>query len=250
MPENDTVGVKTTRTSFAIVEAVDELDGPGVSELARHLDRSKGGIYKHLQTMTDLGYLRREGDTYHLGIELWLLGASVRDRFLDEQITSVIDDLAASIGHVVTLVIYESGTAAAVYASTPSEAAVQPYEPGDTLPLHASAAGKAILAYLPDDERKEVLGGDIEAYTDATMTDRDTIDAAIEEIRAQRLAREHGEYEPGVECVAAPIIESEGNPRGSVTVTSASEQLLDGRLEAEASLIVSASKSLENTLTG
>lgn len=249
MTDRDTADVKTARTSFAVVKAVAELDGAGVSELARYLDRSKGGIYKHVKTLTDLGYLRKNGDTYRLGIEFWTLGTTVRDRFLNGRITSVIDNLAASIGHVVTLVIYEAGTAVVVYASVPSRVDVQPYEPGDRLPLHASAAGKAILAYLPEAERDELLAGDLEAYTDTTMTDHETIEAAIEEIRNQRIARERGEYEAGVECVAAPIIDNSSYPRGSIAVTSASEQLLDNGLEADVSLIVSASKSLENVLT-
>ncbi|QGN07250.1 IclR family transcriptional regulator [Halorhabdus sp. CBA1104] len=249
MTRADDTGVKTARTSFAIVEAIAELDGAGISELARHLDRSKGGIHKHVHTLADLGYLVEDDGTYRLGLGFWTLGTDVRDRLMPEQVRSIIDDLAASIGHVVTLVIYESGTAAVVYSKAPATASVQPFGDGDSLPLHATAGGKAILAYLPDSECDSVLEGDLEAYTEATLTDPQALRAALGDVRQQRLARDDGEYDPAVECVAAPIVDSGGYPRGSVVVTSGTEELLGGTLEADASLIVSASKSLENTMT-
>jgi DNA-binding IclR family transcriptional regulator len=249
MDHADSAGVKTARTSFAIVEAIADLDGAGISELARHLDRSKGGIHKHVHTLADLGYLVEDDGTYRLSLGFWTLGTGVRDRLVPEQVRSLIDDLAASIGHVVTLVIYESATAAVVYSKAPATATVQPFAEGDTLPLHATAGGKAILAYLPDEERDAVLEKGLKGYTEATLTDPAAVRSALEDVRQQRLARDRGEYDPAVECVAAPIVDSSGYPRGSIVVTSGTEELLDGNLEEDASLIVSASKSLENTMT-
>ncbi|WP_181684846.1 IclR family transcriptional regulator [Halorhabdus salina] len=249
MDHADSAGVKTARTSFSIVEAIAELDGAGISELSRYLDRSKGGIHKHVHTLADLGYLVEDNGTYRLSLGFWTLGTDVRDRLVPEQVQSLIDDLAASIGHVVTLVSYESATAAVVYSKAPATASVRPFGEGDSLPLHATAGGKAILAYLPESECDAVLESDLEAYTEATLTDRDDLRAALENVRQQRLAREKGEYDPAVECVAAPIVDSDGYPRGSIVVTSGTEQLLDGNIEEDASLIVSASKSLENTMT-
>lgn len=218
------------------------------SELARHLDRSKGGVYKHVQTLTDRGYLVKDGTDYHLGLRFWTLGTAVRDRLVPDRVRSVVDDLAASIGHVVTLVIYESGMATVVYRQA-SAAPEQAFDTGDTLPLHATASGKAILAYLPQSTRSTVIEGDLEAYTDATLITRDRLKDELETVRQQRLASDHGEYDADVECIAAPIVDASGFPRGAVSVTSGSDQLLDGELEEDKSLVVSASKSLENVLT-
>lgn len=248
MSDHGTADVKTARTSFAVIEAVAAVNGAGVSELARYLDRSKGGIYKHAHTLTDLGYLRKEGDTYHLGVAFWKLGTTVRDRLLPDRIKSVIDDLAASIGHVVTLVIYENGRGTVLYCQAPPATKVKPFEEGEDVPLHATAAGKAILAYLPEPERKTALRDDLEEFTEATLTDVESIEEHLEAVRERRLARDHGEYDPGVECVAAPIVDASGHPHGSITVNSGSHGVAEGELEADESLIVSASKSIENTM--
>ena len=242
-------GIKALDTSLDVLETVAALDGAGVSEIARRLDRSKGGVYKHVQTLTERGYLLKDGTTYRLGLRYWTHGTAVRDRLTPERVRSVVDDLAASVGHTVMLVIYEGATAAVLYCKRPAETAAQPLVEGDTVPLHATAAGKAILAYLPDDERESIIGAELAAYTDTTRTDPDVLDDALAEIHDRRLAREHGEYAEHVEAIAAPIIDAGGYPRGSIAVTSEGEALLDDDSDADESLVVSASKSLENALT-
>lgn len=249
MDRSDGPSVKAVHTSLDVLETVADLEGAGVSEIARRLDRSKGGIYNHVQTLTDRGYLVEDGTTYRLGLRYWALGTDVRDRLCPGQVRSVVDDLTASIDHTVILAIYEQSTAAAVYSQTPSGDAVEPVTEGDTLPLYAAAAGKAILAYLPETERESILDDGLTAHTDATITDADTLAEELTDIRDQRIAQDHGEWVSNSEAIAAPIIDSSGYPRGSIAVVSRSEGLLDGDLEADASLVVSASKSLESTLT-
>lgn len=249
MDRSDGPSVKAVHTSLDVLETVADLEGAGVSEIARRLDRSKGGIYKHVRTLADRGYLVEDGTTYRVGLRYWALGMDVRDRLCPGQVRSVVDDLAASIDHTVVLAIYEQSTAAAVYSQTPSTDAVEPITEGDILPLHATAAGKAILAYLPETERESILDGGLIAHTDATITDPNALDKELTDIRDQRIARDYGEWVSNFEALAAPIINSSGYPQGSIAVISRSEELLDGDLEADASLVVSASKSLESTLT-
>ena len=249
MHRSDGAGVKAVHTSLDVLETIADLEGAGVSEIARRLDRSKGGVYKHVRTLTDRGYLIEDGTTYRLGLRYWALGTDVRDRLCPERIRSVVDDLTASIDHTVVLAIYEQPTAAVIYTQASSGNAVQPVSEGDTLPLHATAAGKAILAYLPEAERESVLDESLTAHTDATITDPETLAEVLANVRERRLARDRGEYVTDVEAIAAPIIDSSGYPRGSIAVVSGPERLLEGDLETDASLVVSASKSLENTLT-
>lgn len=249
MNQSDRGGIKATRTSFEIIEAIGELDGAGISELARHLDRSKGGIYKHVHTLADIGYLVETDGTYRLGLGLWSLGATVRQRMVPDRVESVVNDLAASVGHVASLVRYENGQAVVAYVQSPTDTTIQPIREGESVPLHATASGKAILAFLPEEEQDAVLDGQLEAYTDATRTNVSAIEEAIEAIRQQRLARDEGEYRADVECVGAPIVDGSGYPRGAVAVSGGSDELVGRERDADASLIVSASKSIENELT-
>ncbi|QSG09936.1 DNA-binding transcriptional regulator, IclR family [Halapricum desulfuricans] len=241
--------IKATQTSVAVLEAIAELDGAGISELARYLDRSKGGIYKHVHTLADLGYLVERDGTYRLSLGLWSLGATVPERVVPDSVESVVNDLAASVGHVTTLVLYESKRAIATYVRRPTPAATQPFREGESLPLYATASGKAILAFLPDEERNAVLEGELDTYTDATLTDPRVIESALETVREQQLARDDGEYRADVECLAAPILDKSGHPQGAVGVSYSGQESGNDELDADASLLVSASKSIENALT-
>ncbi|MCU4717867.1 IclR family transcriptional regulator [Halapricum hydrolyticum] len=249
MARSDGKEIKATRTSFAVLEAVAELDGAGISELARHLDRSKGGIYKHVHTLADLGYLVERDGAYRLSLGLWSLGATVPKRAVPDRVESIVDNLAASVGHVATLVLYESGRTIATYIRRPTSTASQPFREGESLPLHATASGKAVLAFLPDEERNAVFEGELDTYTDATLTDPETVKSTLETIRQQRLARDDGEYRTDIECLAAPILDDSGYPRGAVGVSRSREESGDDELDTDASLLVSASKSIENALT-
>lgn len=235
--------------SFEILEAVSELDGAGVSELARHLDRSKSGVYKHLRTLVQQGYLVTEGTTYHVGLPLWTMGAGARERFPVEAGRAAVDSLAASIDTVVSLVLYESGAAVSAYQQRPPGTERSELGVGDRYPLHATAAGKAVFAYLPEAERQSRLAADdFTALTDATITEPAALADELAAVRERRTAFERGEYAPDVRGVAAPILDA-GTPVGAIAVSGTESELGSTRLEDEIpGIVVSASRSVENVL--
>ena len=232
----DEPGVAAVAMSFEILEAIDDRDGAGVSELARELDRSKSGVYKHVQTLTRGGYLVKDDGKYDVALPLWALGAGARDRFPVEAGRTAVDSLAASIDNVVSLVLYEGGTAVSAYQQRPPGTERSSLGVGDAYPLHATAAGKAILAYLPEEERE------------ARLADPDSIAERLAEIREHRTAFERGEYEPSVRGVAAPILDG-GDPVGAIAVAGTEDELPTARLENDLpGIVVSASRSVESAL--
>lgn len=245
----DEPGVAAVAMSFEILEAIDDRDGAGVSELARELDRSKSGVYKHVQTLTRGGYLVKDDGKYDVALPLWALGAGARDRFPVEAGRTAVDSLAASIDNVVSLVLYEGGTAVSAYQQRPPGTERSSLGVGDAYPLHATAAGKAILAYLPEEEREARLADpDWPALTEQTVTDPETIAERLAEIREHRTAFERGEYEPSVRGVAAPILDG-GDPVGAIAVAGTEDELPTARLENDLpGIVVSASRSVESAL--
>lgn len=246
---DDEPHVAATAMSFEILEAISDLDGAGVSDLARHLDRSKSGVYKHVQTLTRAGYLVQEGTTYHVALPLWTLGSRARGRFPMDAGRAAVDSLAASIDNVVSLVLYENGTAVSAYQQRPPGTERASLGVGDAYPLHATAAGKVIFAYLPEPERTERLEEEgWPALTDDTITDPDRLAGALDEIRERRTAFERGEYDPDARGVAAPILD-EGTPVGAIAVSGTGSELEESRLENDVpGIVVSASRSVENAL--
>lgn len=246
---DDAPAVKAAATSFDVLEAVRELDGAGVSEIARHLDRSKSGVFKHLNTLTDEGYLVRRGNKYRVGLGIWALGRRVLDRFPTENAENAVDSLAASVDRTTSLVLYEGGNAVVTYVGDVDSGSGIRHAEGDTLPLHATAAGKVILAYAPAETRNRVLEGELATFTDETITDPSALRTELGEIRQRRTAIEHGEYARGVESVAAPILRAPEDPVGAIAISGTTDELDGSHVETGIQgLLVSASRSVENSI--
>ncbi|WP_436925181.1 IclR family transcriptional regulator [Halosimplex amylolyticum] len=251
MTGDDGKTVKTAITSFAVLEAIRELDGAGPTAIADHLGRSKSGVYKHVRTLADRGYLVEDGGEYRLGLGMWTLGAGARSEYPVEAGRRTVDSLVASVGHTASLVAYENGIASPVYRELPNGDVDAPGSLGESLPLHATAAGKAVLAHLPDAERRTVLDEQqLTEHTTETITDAVSLTEELTSVREQRTATELEEYREGIHSVASPVLNEHGVPIGAVSVTGAAEDLSETRLEAKISgLVVSASRSVENSLS-
>lgn len=242
--------VSTTETSFRIVEAVRDDPGTGVSQLARDLDLSKGAVHKHLRTLADLGYLVREDDGYYLSSRFLSLGVRARKRLPLGIIRPVVRDLTDTTGHVTNFIAHENDRGVYTLRVEPTEDVANDIAEGDVAPLHATAGGKAILAFLSDEERSDVLDSSgLTAYTDKTITDRRELERELRSVRDRRVAFDREEFREGHQCVASPVIGRDGEPVGAVSVTGSDYHMSGKRLEEDVTgLVTSAAKSIENDL--
>ena len=83
--------------------------------------------------------------------------------------------------------------------------------PGAAFPLHCTANGKAILASLPLTEVEKLVPGDLEQYTEQTITTRDRLLQELEIIRKQKVAFAKEEHIEGICAIGAVISDRAGN---------------------------------------
>jgi IclR family acetate operon transcriptional repressor len=78
---------------------------------------------------------------------------------------------------------------------------------GSRTPLHATGAGKALLANLPSVRRDALLERlDLRGYTAHTIVDRGVLRRTLEEVREKGYALDDEEYDEGVRCVAVAVV--------------------------------------------
>jgi IclR family transcriptional regulator, KDG regulon repressor len=124
--------------------------------------------------------------------------------------------------------------------------------PGQSLPATATASGKAILAFLPEDELRGILGRGMPRYTTHTIR---SVEAFLED--AQR-TRERGyavgerEFENEIAALAAPVLDVDSRPVASVSIAGPAYRLTDKRILELAPRLLSAvhELSLELQKTG
>lgn len=244
MGSNDGVSVQATATSFAIVEALTERDGAGVTELATELDVSKSAVHNHLSTLSDLGYVTSTDGTYRLTHGFLRLGLITRERNpIYRAAKAELRTLARTTGEIVNLVVPEGDYGVYLYRVGDG---THPIPEGGRLALHASASGKAILAY----RSREAVDAFVDehglpALTERTITDPANLRSQLRSIRDRRVAFDRGEQTEGWQCVASPIV-VDGHPVAAISVSGPADRMQGKRLEEDTTgLVVSTAKAIE-----
>jgi DNA-binding IclR family transcriptional regulator len=240
--EPTTRTLKTTETTLEVIEALEALDGARVSELAEELGMAASTVHAHLATLEKHEYVAREGDEYHLGLEFLSLGNYVgyRKRAY-ETAEAYTEQLANETECRAVFMVEEHGWG--VYMFTYSgEHAVWTYSTvGKKVPLHVTAAGKAILAKLSDAEVEAIIERHgLAAETENSITEPDELFAQLEEIRERGYSFNNQEQLEGVKAVGVPVTDNNDRVIGSFSVASPANRLDDAEFE----------KELPNTLLG
>ncbi len=96
---------------------------------------------------------------------------------------------------------------------------------GQRLPAFATASGKAVLAFLPEDKVRSILNGGMPCFTPNTPASPEALLANLERTRAAGFAVSEREYEDEINAVAAPIFDLGRLPVGSLAVVGPAYRL-------------------------
>lgn len=227
--------VGSVERTFAIVEAVKEFEGAGVTELANHLGIPKSTVHNYLSTLEQEEYLIKEDDTYYVGIRFLDFGAHARSRRRIYKIARPeVDRLAEQTGELANLLIEEHGRGIYLHRVGGDRAVHVEAQVGTRVHLHTTALGKTILAHLP----KERVDGIIDRHgllpsTPQTVTDPAELREELDRIRDQGYAMDDEEKLEGLRCVAAPIMSDDGRVLGAISVAGPMNRLRGDRFREE-----------------
>lgn len=224
--ERDTP-IKATQRTFTIIETLAKRDGAGISELASLLDLPKSTVHDHLATLDELGYISRDGDTYRVGTRFLRIGAQIQENMEIYRIAKPeLKELANSVGEHTSLMVEENGLGVYVHTSESTNTVKVISIDGTATKLHTTAPGKAILAHLPDDRRKEIVDAHgLSASTTNTITDREELETGLQAVRERGYAFDREEAVMGMRGVAAPVIaRNDGTVRGAISVYGPSKR--------------------------
>lgn len=220
-----------------------------VRDFAVLLDVHKSTASRLAATLASRGFLQRvEGtDAFRLGPEAARIGLlAAGGRALVDAARSTIDVVAGETGET-TVVSVAAGFEALVVAQADST-----YRVGATAwighraPLHASSDGKVLLAFgaavLPR--------GRLAALTPHTLTGRAALEASLEEVRDRGWSSSVGEFEEGLNGVAAPIFGRDGECVGAIGVSGPAYRVPVERLAELGRRCISAAEAIEARLDG
>lgn len=243
--------VKGVQTALDIVDALQDRNAAGVTELARELDLSKGTIHCHLSTLRENGYVVKEDGEYKLGLRFIDVAHHVQNRHdLYDLVTDEVDILAEKSGELAVFTVEEQQRGVCLYKASGENAVQTELYIGYRNDLYHTAVGKAILAFKPQSEVEDIFEEtEFEALTPNTITDADELREELEGVRESGFAYNRGETIPGLAGVGAPIRKQNGDVYGAISVIGPTSRMTDERLEELSEMIYHAVNVIEINAT-
>jgi IclR family acetate operon transcriptional repressor len=228
--------VQSLDRAIGILEVVAAADGLNLSEIARRTDLPTSTVHRLLATLQRRGLVAHEADSgaWTVGIGLFRIGAAyLRIRKLPEISRPVIRDLLREVEETVNVSMVDGNELVCV-AQAESHAPMRAFfRIGRRMPIHASAAGKAILSAASERVREDLLSHAVlERFTGHTHTTRQSLEADLAKTAERGWAIDHEEHTPGMRCVSAPILDEWGEPIGALSISAPSVRMPAKRLIA------------------
>ncbi|MGR3631907.1 MAG: IclR family transcriptional regulator [Limimaricola soesokkakensis] len=219
------VGDGTIGKAVTVLDLVAGFERPvRFNELRERSDYPKATLYRLLQTLTNQGLLALdpERQTYAPGLRLMRLAhAAWEQSSLAPVARPHLSRLAARAAETVHLAQLDAGQVLYVDKRVPSRPIEMFSQAGKVGPAHCTGVGKAMLAFLDEAALDRAVAlQSFYRFTPQTITDAESLRAELAEIRARGHAFDREEHEPGIICVALPILTARGRVIGALSVTS------------------------------
>lgn len=190
-------------------------DGATIRDFVEALRLPRTTVYRILNTLQRHDVVSRSSQGfYRLGPRLLGLAARSIGNAQGFDLAALakphLESLSAETGESSKISVIDGEDLMVIVAASGKREYALTVVPGQRLPLHAGAAGKTLLAYLPEDEVDRRLRQTLGRYTRRTLTDPRRLRRELASIRRQGWAQDKGEYSPSIHAFAAPILNCDG----------------------------------------
>ena len=211
----------------------------GITEISQKLHVQKATIYNIVDTFLNLGYLvqNRETKKYSLSVKLLRYAYIINDHlgfrnfflpYMDQIVNETNENVYLGIPHGSDVLYIEFRS---------PEGRSKRSILGERAPMYCTGLGKALMAFLPEDEIKEYASQPLVKFTETTITSKQKLLRELAGIREQGYAIDNMEHEHGVICIGMPVFGSDG--RVIAALSSAAPSLrFDQKTIAENVLIM------------
>lgn len=234
-------GKSTSGHSQSLVRGLNLLErlaaspgGLALSELAEEADFAPSTTHRLLQALQSQGFVTQDNElgVWKIDVKTFRIGNSFLEA-RDFLATSrpFLRRLTALTGETANLGVRDDGTAVFLAQSESPQMMRMITRLGSRAPLHASGVGKALMAWLPEDELERILDErGLARVTENTLHTPESLREGMAEIRRQGFACDREEHAIGLHCVAACIHDEHGIPLAAISVSGPVARIPEERL--------------------
>jgi DNA-binding IclR family transcriptional regulator len=202
----------------------------GVREIAMELGAPKSNVHHILTSLATIGLLHRTSRSrYRLGWRLLALGEKVAASSINRAGTAIMRELSQRSGATVQLSVFDGAETVLVGRVLGPHGAAQHRAVGDTLPSHASASGKLLLAHHHEAWARHTAPHRLTPLTAHTVRSIEQLREELSGITEGLPATDVEESRVGVACVASPVRDSDGEVAAAVSMTATLDRFTANR---------------------
>jgi IclR family acetate operon transcriptional repressor len=247
--------MKSVLRSLRILEAVAQHQPVTVGELTKLFSLPKSTVQRTLITLNEAGWLRASrGDTTRWEIGARVLAvrpAALQGSSLYAAAREPMVRLRDAVNETIHLAMPDGLRDMVLVDRVDCTQTVRTFHQiGDVSPLHATASGRAVLAYLPMSDVDEVIARGLESYNTRTITDPAALRVLLDEVRDNGYSLNRDEFRPDVCAIAAPILTPEGHPLAAVSISMPESRFTQDRVGEWGRLVATAASEISTRHQG
>lgn len=192
-----------------------------MTEISEHVGLTPGTVHPHLVTLVENQLVTKENGVYSPSFKFLRVGESRRrENVLFRHANGKMDDLAHRINARIQIYVEEFGMAICL-AQAGSQSSIQPPDKvGDRTHLHVIAAGKAMLAEMPDERVSEIIEQHgMPECTPNTIVDEAELFEVLGDVSDRGYAFNDEEYMPGLGAVGSAVTAENGDVIGAISAS-------------------------------
>jgi IclR family transcriptional regulator, acetate operon repressor len=222
--------------ALTVILAFEQADSFTIGEIGALLGVSRSTAYRLLKLLEHREFVRQDSRTkaFHGGPALLRVGlAAVSRSDLRMKLRPLLERIVSAVDETAHLVVLQREDAFYMDCVEGSKIVRATPRVGTSLPAHVTAAGKVLLAKLPQERLDAILAGELRALTDRSTTSPKALRDELDRVRRQGWALNDGESEVGLRAVAVPVDASTAQTGvdAAITIAGPAQRLDDARLQ-------------------
>jgi DNA-binding IclR family transcriptional regulator len=222
--------VQVIAKAAAILDIVAHAGEASAAEIAERLNEPRSSVYRLLTSLQALDYVEvgsRRG-THRLGLKLLRLGTAVQSRLdVRSAAMGVMERIHDETGETVFLCLRRGDEAVCVERLDGRRVTTLALQLGGSLPLHAGAAPRALLAFAPRSEWHSYLaGGGLKRFSANTPVDAESLIFKLEEVLSLGISISDEDVTPGIAALGAPIFDFRGAVSAALSISGMRASIL------------------------